>query len=64
LPLNNKELQKEIDNHNHLHANLNNTSQKIIESYKKQADKETLQRRIDDINRRWVLLRKKSLEIR
>lgn len=40
------------------------TSEKILSSFKKQAEKDSLQVQLDEINRRWSLLRKKSLEIR
>ncbi len=43
---------------------MNNQSQKILNSYKRQIEKESLQKKIDELNTRWVLLRKKSLEIR
>ena len=59
-----QELQKEIDNQNGAFSNLTHTSQKIVESLKKPTEKETLQSSLDEINRRWSLLRKKSLEIR
>ena len=59
-----QELQKEIDNHNLAYSNLNTQSQKIIDSYKRQIEKEALQKRIDELNTRWIILRKKSLEIR
>ncbi len=57
-------MQKEIDGHNNIHLNINHSSQKIFDSYKNQSEKENLQRKIDEINKRWILLRKKSLEIR
>jgi hypothetical protein len=59
-----KELQKEIDNQNASFSNLTQTSEKILDSYKKQQEKDNLQNQLDDINNRWSLLRKKSLEIR
>lgn len=59
-----KELQKEIDNHNGAYSNLTETSDKILESLKNQSEKDNLRGQLDEINRRWSLLRKKSLEIR
>lgn len=59
-----KELQKEIDNHNASFLNLTQTSEKIIDSFKKQNEKENLQMQLEEINKRWSSLRKKSLEIR
>ncbi len=59
-----KELQKEIDNQNIKYSNLTDTSNKILDSLKKKEQKENLDFQLNDINRRWSQLRKKSLEIR
>lgn len=59
-----KELQKEIDNQNDEYSNLSHASQKILDSLKDKAEKENLHFQLDEINKRWSLLRKKSLEIR
>jgi hypothetical protein len=57
-------LQKEIDNQNIKYSNLSDTSNKILESLKKKEQKENLDLQLNDINKRWTQLRKKSLEIR
>lgn len=62
--MNLKELQKEIDSQNGAYSNLTQTSKKILESFKNQTEKDNLQSQLDEINKRWSLLRKKSLEIR
>ena len=59
-----KELQKEIDSHNDTYSSLSHTSHKILDSFKDQGDRDNLQLQLDEINKRWSLLRKKSLEIR
>ncbi len=59
-----KELQKEIDSQNDTYSSLSHTSHKILDSFKDQLEKDNLQLQLNDINKRWSLLRKKSLEIR
>lgn len=59
-----KELQKEIDTKNDTYSNLSHKSNKIFDSFKKQSEKDNLQTQLDEINKRWSQLRKKSLEIR
>ena len=57
-------MQKEIDNQNGAYSNLTETSSLVLDSIKNQKDKDELKDRLDEINKRWCLLRKKSLEIR
>ena len=57
-------MQKEIDNQNGAYSNLSQTSQNILESLKKENEKDNLQLQLNEINKRWSILRKKSLEIR
>ena len=59
-----KELQKEIDNKNDTYSNLSHKSNKIFDSFKQQSEKDNLYTQLDEINKRWSQLRKKSLEIR
>ncbi len=57
-------MQKEIDEQNMKFSNLTQTSDKLLVSIKNKEEKENLEIKLNEINNRWSLLRKKSLEIR
>lgn len=59
-----QELQKEIDGQNGAYSSLTDTSTLVLDSMKNQADKDGLRGQLEEINKRWCMLRKKSLDIR
>ncbi|CAF0734066.1 unnamed protein product [Brachionus calyciflorus] len=60
----NKELQKEIENNSFNYSSLNQNSKKILESYKSTNEKQNLENRLDEINKKWDYLISKSIEIK
>ncbi|XP_034944626.1 dystrophin [Chelonus insularis] len=59
-----KDLQLEIDNQRDIYTSLNTTGRQILNSFTCQEDAIMLQRRLDEMNQRWLHLKTTSMAIR
>uniref|UniRef100_T1IRG4 Protein detached n=1 Tax=Strigamia maritima TaxID=126957 RepID=T1IRG4_STRMM len=59
-----KDLQSEIDSHRDVYASLNDAGRKLLQSLETQGDAILLQRKLEEMNQRWINLKSKSMAIR
>ena len=57
-----QDLQKQIEAHEHVFENLQKSGRQIVQSGN--PDSHTLQRKLQDMNQRWVALKIKTSEVR